>query len=675
LKTFSKAAALAALLMGLSGFAAPATQTAPTTLAPAMATTPAIGPARPATAAAPEAATPPHALSADDIGAWFDGLVPDAITRGDIAGAVVVVVKDGQVLFERGYGHADIKAGKTVDPETTLFRPGSVSKLFTWTAVMQQVQAGKIDLDADINTYLDFKIPTYQGKPITMRQVMTHSAGFSDAAKDLIVGDPKALQSTESLLKKAIPARIFPAGEVPAYSNYAASLAGYVVQRVSGEPFDQYVARHIFAPLGMTHSTFSQPLPGKFTADMAKGYRVASGPAGPYELVNLAPAGSLAASGADMARFMIAQLQDGTFNGQQILDAKTAQLMHSPQFRPVASLGAMDLGFYQEPGNGHRVIGHAGDTENFHSDLHLYLDDHVGLFVSFNSAGAAGSAHGVRSMILKGFTDRYIAPPPAQEPTWKDGKADGQKLAGRYIMSRRSDTGWLRLASYLLGQATVSADKDGVVTISAFKSLSGKPKHWREIGPFAYREVGGDSRMGVALKDGKPSLIMTDDLPPVMGLMPVAPIMSATWNQPLFYAALAILAVAAFGWPLAAFIRWRYGAAFKLEGRAATLYRLTRLVAVIDIACAGLWFWFLSYAQTSIAGASSASDGIIRGIQLVAIIGCVGALVTLANVGQMFRDPSRGWFAKVSSVLIAVAALAFVWFQVSLKLLTVNLAY
>jgi hypothetical protein len=278
-------------------------------------------------------------------------------------------------------------------------------------------------------------------------------------------------------------------------------------------------------------------------------------------------------------------------------------------------------------------------------------------------------------MILKGFTDRYIAPPPAQEPTWKDGKADGQKLAGRYIMSRRSDTGWLRLASYLLGQATVSADKDGVVTISAFKSLSGKPKHWREIGPFAYREVGGDSRMGVALKDGKPSLIMTDDLPPVMGLMPVAPIMSATWNQPLFYAALAILAVAAFGWPLAAFIRWRYGAAFKLEGRAATLYRLTRLVAVIDIACAGLWFWFLSYAQTSIAGASSASDGIIRGIQLVALIGCVGALVTLANVGQMFRDPSRGWFAKVSSVLIAVAALAFVWFQVSLKLLTVNLAY
>ncbi len=670
-----KAGALAALLVGLCGFAQPATQTSPTTLAPAASPSLPVKAPEPATTASAVTPPPVHALTAEDVGAWFDGLVPDAIARGDVAGAVVVVVKDGQVLFQRGYGYADIKARKPVDPETTLFRPGSVSKLFTWTAVMQQVAAGKLDLDADVNTYLDFKIPPRDGKPITLRQLMTHSAGFSDAAKDLIVGDPKVMISTEALLKKAIPPRIYPPGQVPAYSNYGASLAGYVVQRVSGEPFDQYVERHIFTPLGMTHSTFTQPLPDKFKPEMALGYRVASVPAGPFEIVNLAPAGALAASGGDMARFMIAHLQDGTFNGQQILDAKTAQLMHSPQFRPVASLGAMDLGFYQEPGNGHRVIGHAGDTENFHSDLHLYLDDHVGVFVSFNSAGAQGAAHGIRSMILKGFTDRYIAPPPPQEPTWQDAKADGQKLVGRYIMSRRSDSGWLRLASYLLGQATITADKDGVVTISAFKGPNGKPKHWREIGPFAYREVGGDSRMGVRLQDGKPDLIMADDLPPVMGLMPISPVMSASWNQPLFYGTLLVLAVAALGWPLAAIIRRRYGAAFALTGRSATLYRLTRLVAVIDMVSVGLWFWFLNYAESSLTGASSASDGLLRGIQLVSLVGCVGALVALANVGQVFRDGSRSWFAKLSSVLIAVAALAFVWFQFSLDLITLKLAY
>ena len=103
--------------------------------------------------------------------AWLDGFVPYALKSGDIAGAVVVVVKDGQVLTERGYGYADIAAEKPVDPKTTLFRPGSISKLFTWTAVMQQVEAGKIDLDADINKYLDFKIPPRGTvKPITMRR-------------------------------------------------------------------------------------------------------------------------------------------------------------------------------------------------------------------------------------------------------------------------------------------------------------------------------------------------------------------------------------------------------------------------------------------------------------------------------------------------------------------------
>ncbi len=672
MKPLLKAAAIAALTLGLCGFAPSAT--APTTLGPA-ASAPAVKAAPAATTAAPQAPSPPHALTAEDVGAWFDGLVPDAIARGDIPGAVVVVVKDGQVLFQRGYGYADLKAQKRVDPDTTLFRPGSVSKLFTWTAVMQQVQAGKIDLDADVNTYLDFKIPPRDGKPITMRQIMSHSAGFSDAAKDLIVVEPKSFRTTEQVLKSAIPARIYPPGEVPAYSNYAASLAGYIVQRVSGEPFDSYVDKHIFQPLGMTHSTFTQPLPDRFKPDMALGYRVASAPAGPYELVNLAPAGSLAATGGDMARFMIAHLQDGTFNGQQILDAKTAQLMHTGQWRPVPSLGGMALGFYEEQGNGHRVIGHAGDTANFHSDLHLYLDDHVGVFVSFNSAGTAGGVHWIRAMILKGFTERYIAPAPPQEPTWKDAKADGQKLTGYYTMSRRADQGFLRLASYLLGQTKVTADNDGVVTIPGFKDATGHPRKWREIGPFAYRQVDGDARMGVEMKDGKPFLIMSDDLPPVMGLMPVPPLLSAGWNQPLFYATLGILLTAALSWPLAAFIRRRYGASFQLSGRAASLYRLTRLVAVIDVVGAVLWVWFLSYVQSSMNAASSSSDMLIRGIQLVGLVGCLGSLVALANVGEVFRDGSRGWFAKVSCVLIALACLAFVWFQFSLHLITLKVAY
>src|SRR3569833_1236735 len=162
----------------------------------------------------------------------------------------------------RGFGYSDVKAAKPVDLVLTLFRPGSVSKLFTWTAVMQLVQAGKLNLDTDVNQYLDFKIPPKDGKPITLRNLMTHTGGFAETAKWLIMfGEDKKPNTLKGALTRQIPERIYAPGEIPAYSNYGASLAGYIVERVSGEPFDAYVAHHIFAPLGMAHSSFDQPLP------------------------------------------------------------------------------------------------------------------------------------------------------------------------------------------------------------------------------------------------------------------------------------------------------------------------------------------------------------------------------------------------------------------------------
>ena len=234
---------LAAALLTLGALTATAqktkTATAPS-LAPA-ATVPAPAPqaATVPPAAAPAAAAP-VALTADDLNAWLDGYMPYALHTGDIAGAVVAVVKDGQIVTERGYGYADVEKRTPVDPKLTLFRPGSVSKLFTWTAVMQQVEAGKIDLDADVNQYLDFKIPARDGKPVTMRQLMQHVAGFEEQAKGIMSDDPKS-PGFEALLKQWVPERVFAPGSTPAYSNYGASLAGYIVQRVSGESFDDYL--------------------------------------------------------------------------------------------------------------------------------------------------------------------------------------------------------------------------------------------------------------------------------------------------------------------------------------------------------------------------------------------------------------------------------------------------
>jgi CubicO group peptidase (beta-lactamase class C family) len=313
-------------------------------------------PAAPQVQVATPPTTPPapggHPLTQDDLNAWLDGFMPWALTSGDIAGAVVVVTKDGQILTQKGYGFSDVEKRKPVDPAQTLFRPGSVSKLFTWTAVMQQVEQGKLDLDRDVNTYLDFKIPPYQGKPITLRNIMTHTAGFEEVIKDLIIHDPKGLMPLQRYVKTHVPERIFAPGTTPAYSNYATALAGYIVERVSGESFDDYIDRHIFAPLGMANSTFRQPLPANLAPKMSAGYKRASGKAQPFEIVVPAPAGSLSSTGTDMARFMIAHLQNGEFEGKRILSAATAEKMHNSPLTLLPPLNRMELGFFETNING-----------------------------------------------------------------------------------------------------------------------------------------------------------------------------------------------------------------------------------------------------------------------------------------------------------------------------------
>src|SRR5882762_8779466 len=154
----------------------------------------------------------PGSLTQRDLAAWADGFLPFALKRGDIAGAVMVVVKDGAVLFEKGYGYADVAAHTPVDPARTLFRPGSVSKLFTWTAVMQLVEQGQLDLDVDVNRYLDFKIPEAFGKPITLRNLMTHTPGFEEQGKGLFGTAKDRDLSLQGYVKRSTPKRIFAPG-------------------------------------------------------------------------------------------------------------------------------------------------------------------------------------------------------------------------------------------------------------------------------------------------------------------------------------------------------------------------------------------------------------------------------------------------------------------------------
>ena len=227
----------------------------------------ACSPSRNAPAAAP--------LTAEDLNAWLDGYMPYALHTGDIAGAVVAVVKDGQIVTERGYGYSDVEKRTPVDPKLTLFRPGSVSKLFTWTAVMQLVEQGKIDLDADVNQYIDFKIPARDGKPVTMRKLMQHVAGFEEQAKGIMSEDPKSL-GYEALLKQWVPERVFAPGRRRPIRTTARRWPATSCSVFPASPFDDYIDKHIFAPLDMKHSTFRQPLPANLVPLMSKGYPQAS---------------------------------------------------------------------------------------------------------------------------------------------------------------------------------------------------------------------------------------------------------------------------------------------------------------------------------------------------------------------------------------------------------------
>lgn len=428
-----------------------------------------------------------HALTAADVEAFLEGIVPLQLERDDIAGATVAIVKDGKLLFAKGYGYADVAAKKPVSAEETLFRPGSVSKLFTWTAIMQLHEQGKLDLDRDVNEYLDFKIPDALGKPITLKHILTHTPGFEEQLKDFFAAE-KANPDLGEYCKNHIPRRIYAPGTVPAYSNYGTTLAGYIVQRVSGRPFVEYIDENILKPLKMTRSTFAQPLPAELAPLMSNGYVLASDEARPFESISLFPAGSLSSPAGDLARFMLAHLQGGQLDGAQILKPETAQLMHSRLFALDGAANAMAYGFYEESRNGRRMIGHAGDTIQFHSDMHLIPDIGVGFFVSYNSAGRGQISP--RSILWEAFLDRYFPDTSPEMPTLPSAKDDAAAVAGTYMISRRAEGSFLHSLA-LLGEATVAPNDDGTISVAALTDANGKPKRWREVASMIFRDVNG----------------------------------------------------------------------------------------------------------------------------------------------------------------------------------------
>ena len=635
-------------------------------LAPAAVAQP-LGPTvKPPPAAPPAVAQAPassgHVLDRTDVEAWIDGFMPYALGRGDIPGAVVAVVKDGQPLLVKGYGYSDVAKKTPVEPDT-IFRPGSISKLFTWTAVMQLVGEGKLDLDKDVNAYLDFKIPDRPDGPITLRRLMTHTAGFEETIQGLINSDPKRFRPLAAAMKDWIPERMYKAGSTPAYSNYGASLAGYIVQRVSGEPFETYIAHHIFQPLGMTHSTMVQPLPAALQPFMSKGYQPGDDKGVPYELIDMSPAGALAMSGVDATKFMIAHLA-AEKGPNALLPPDVAREMHRTEAPGFERLNRMALGFYQSNTNGHAIISHGGDTEVFHSDLNLFIDDGVGIYVSLNSIGRDGAGHVLRAALLRDFADRYFpGPAPSGQVAPSLAKAHAQMFAGTYMSSRGSDSNWASVVDFL-SEIKVAALPNGDVVVGGLNGVNGQPIKWREIAPFVWKDVNSPQLLSVVVKDGKVVRFANGDYAPIFVFDRVPAGKDTTWLMPALLAAISVLLLTAVLWPVTALVRRKYGAAFPLSGDEAKSYRAARAGAVATLAVGLGWTLIVvvGLRQLDFFGPAAAP--------WLLILGLLGPLLLLAALAGTAWDAWliwtrrrgwRSWLARLWSAALVLSVLVALW--------------
>jgi CubicO group peptidase (beta-lactamase class C family) len=614
----------------------------------------------------------PHPLERADLESWLDGMVPYALKAGDMAGAVVVVVKDGTVLLQKGFGFADVSKKLAMDPEQTMVRIGSTSKLFTWTAVMQLVEKGQLDLDRNINDYLDFTIPNDFGKPVTLRDLMNHRGGFEEGLKDILWTNPHGVPSTEAYLKEHKRPMLFAPGEVPAYSNYGAALAGYIVERISKEPYERYIERHILVPLGMTHTSFDQPLPERFAAAVSKGYRMASAPPGPYELIVTRPAGSGTTTAADMSHFMIAHLQDGRFGDAEILQVDTAKRMHSPSLEAPPGFATMAHGFFRELHNGRTVIGHGGDTIFFHNEFNLLPAEAVGIDFTFNSRGRGDAVYLAREALFDGFMDRYFpnSAAPVDPPALATAIAHAQVIAGRYESSRRIEHGFLSLF-YVLQQSVISANPDGTISVPGV--FTPDPVTYREIRPQLWRRAGGSQQLMLQTIGGVKTVVDGGDPTSVLQAVPLK--RSSVLNLTVLILACLILIWTLLAWLLSPWLRPPRNIPDDLVAQVRRLRLLLRAAAAFDVVYLVCWFMILQPTlRLDLDFYSAGLDPIVGTLEAAGLLAIAAAVLGIWSAWRLSKlNIPRG--LPVGGFVIAAGLLGVAWIGIVGGLIRLSLNY
>jgi CubicO group peptidase (beta-lactamase class C family) len=610
-----------------------------------------------------------------ELEAFLDELMAEQMEEFHIPGAAVSVVKDGALFFAKGYGFADLEKQIPVDPKRTIFRIGSGSKLFTATAVMQLVEQDKLDLDTDVNAYLDFQIPDTYPEPITLKHLLSHTAGFDVSALNIGVRSANDLLPTGEWLRTHMRARIRPPGQVPAYSNYGLTLAGYIVERVAGMPYEQYIEENILEPLGMEHTTARQPLPPELAPDYYAGYVYADGVYqsvyqlglgdSEFENTTVPPAGSVSASATDMAKFMIAHLGDGYYSDEniaatRILEEATAQQMHGTLFAYDPRLNGLAYAFWELSWNDQWIIGHPGDMITHHSMLALLPDRNLGLYAVWNGEGGLQLNEGP---FLQAFLDHYY-PVAELDPV---PLADAAERAGRYIGSYRMNVGsittWEKMMA-IFGALNLRDSGDGTLLLDTPYGQ----QRWVEVEPLVFHEVGGQDM--VIFEDDDQGRIIRAFVhsQPRMTIEKLAWHESPGLHMPLLLGSVLVFLTMVIAAPVSAIRARRRGSETEPQPRLARVARWLAVgaSALLVLFTAGLFILMGTMTwYTPMFGTPPFLTALLV-LPVLAAVLTVGALVFTVLA---WKDRYWGVAGRVHYTVVTITAVVFLWSLNTLNLL------
>lgn len=424
----------------------------------------------------------PSGVPFDDIETFVDNYVSDYIGQ-TTPGLAVVLIKDGKILFSKGYGYADVESGLPVDPGRTVFEYGSVSKLFVYTAVMQLVESGHLELGADIRTILPdgFLRNLRYDDPVTLLHVMSHTTGFEDYLFDVVVTS-NIHQGFEQTLYNGQPGQVYRPGTVSAYSNYAVALAAFMVQDLAGQEFCTYAMDRIMLPSGMDNTAVLSDLGDKpwLADDKATGYVPAGAglfKKGDWSYIPLYPVGGVNGTAEDLARFAIALMPADGSPGPLFQNRDTLDTMLSQSHAMGPDLTGFAHGFIEYDGR-YRGYGHGGNTACFTAQINIVPEEQFGVIVLANAASEMDLTEGLTEALL-GESNNQALP--------GENLPDVAAVTGTYISARRPHSSFLKLYGFL---SLLHVRQSGANTIEI--GFVGQSARYEQIEPFIFRQTDAD---------------------------------------------------------------------------------------------------------------------------------------------------------------------------------------